>query len=193
MRDEIDLLLRFVAALERSGSAYFVTGSVASMLYGEPRYTQDVDVVMHLTRGAIGDFKSAFQLPDYYVDLGAMLQAQEHDGQFNIIDNTTGLKVDVMSAADTPYNRSRFQRARRVELVPDKFIVFAAPEDVILMKLHYFKEGKSDKHLRDIASMFKVSGETFDLAYLERWALTLGVAEELAVVRERVRTATDFV
>lgn len=61
-----------------------------------------VDVVMHLTRGAIGDFKSAFQLPDYDVDLGVMLEAQEHDSQFNIIDDTTGLKVDVMSAADTP-------------------------------------------------------------------------------------------
>ena len=149
--------------------------------------------MIYLTRGAIGDFKSAFQLPDYYVDLGMMLEAQEHASQFNIIDNTTGLKVDVMSAGDTPHNCGRFQRAIRVELVPSKFVVFFAPEDVILMKLYYFNEGKSDKHLRDIASEFKVSGETFDLAHLERWAVTLGVAEELAVVQERVRTATDFV
>ena len=108
---------------------------------------------MHLTRGAIGDFKSAFQLPDYYVDLGVMLEAQEHDSQFNIIDNTTGLKVDVMSAADMPHNCGRFQRAIRVELVPSKFVVFFArrrdPDEALLFQRGKFRQAPA-RHCLDV-------------------------------------------
>ena len=48
---------------------------------------------------------------------------------------------------------------------------------MILKKLTYFREGRSDKHLRDIASIFKVSGELLDRAYAEHWAMRLGVSE----------------
>jgi hypothetical protein len=62
----------------------------------------------------------------------------------------------------------------------------SAPEDVILMKLKFYKEGGSDKHLRDIASMMKISGDEMEKGYLEEWAGKLGVSEELAAVRAKV-------
>jgi hypothetical protein len=189
----IDLMLRLAEFFEGRSSTYFVTGSCAAMVYGEYRSTRDVDVVVDLRAKDALEVPVAFAEPEFYVSPEAIREAIRHGGQFNIIHVPSGLKIDVMIPQDTPYTDSRFHRARVREVKPGRKLRVAAPEDVILMKLKYFRQGGSDKHLRDIASMFKVSGETFDLAYLERWAVTLGVAEELAVVRERVRTATDFV
>ena len=64
---------------------------------------------------------------------------------------------------------------------------FAAPDDLVLNKLLFYREGGSDKHLRDIVSMIKVSGEMMDLAYLEEWAARLDVADLWEVVRERAK------
>jgi hypothetical protein len=187
-----ELVLRFAAFFEGRSSTYFMTGSCAAMVYGEYRSTIDVDVVVDLRSSDALDVPATFPEPDYYVSQEAISQAIRHAGQFNIIHVSSGLKIDVMIPHDTPYTESRFVRATEKEIKPGRKVRVASPEDVILMKLKSFKEGGSDKHLRDIASMFKVSGETFDQRYLDRWARTLGVVEQLAVVRERLRTATDF-
>lgn len=55
---------------------------------------------------------------------------------------------------------------------------FAAPEDVILMKLKYYEEGGSEKHLRDIRSVLTVQGDKIDRPYITAWAKRLGVREE---------------
>jgi hypothetical protein len=40
--------LVFTRRLEAQGLRYMVTGSVAAMSYGEPRFTNDVDIVIVL-------------------------------------------------------------------------------------------------------------------------------------------------
>ncbi len=62
----------------------------------------------------------------------------------------------------------------------------SAPEDVILKKLEFFKEGGSDKHLRDIASMYKTTGSTMDLAYLDHRSLRIGVGAQWRMMKERL-------
>lgn len=186
MTDEIRLLLKLADVLNRGEVRYFISGSVASMHYGEARMTRDIDVVVHLRYGDIGTLLEAFQQPEFYLERLAILDALQHDGQFNAIQVPTGMKVDFMCAEASPYNKVRFERSRRVPFAPGIDIWFSAPEDVILKKLEYYKEGGSDKHSRDIASMIKVSGETFDREYLERWAAALGVVEEWNRIKARV-------
>ena len=48
-------------------------------------------------------------------------------------------------------------------------------EDIILKKMEFFREGGSDKHLRDIASMMKIECESLDREYIENWAEHLGL------------------
>ena len=60
-------------------------------------------------------------------------------------------------------------------VLEDKSVWFASPEDVILKKMVYHKEGGSDKHLRDIAGVLRIQGERLDRGYLSEWALTLQV------------------
>ena len=95
--------------------------------------------------------------------------------------------MDIMIPAVTPFNASRFARVRMVPHSPDHEAPFASPEDVILKKLEYYREGGSEKHLRDIAGVLKVSGHRLDHGYISDWADRLGLADEWQEVLRRVQ------
>ncbi len=170
-----DLLGLVVRALEDLGIEYFVTGSMATILYGEPRFTNDIDVVVQLGAHRIGALLRAFPRGDFYADEEQMRSAIERKGQFNIIHPASGLKVDLMIPAMDDFDESRFARARRVHPAADLEANFSAPEDIILKKLQFFDDGGSEKHLRDIAGVLRVSGDEVDRDYVSSWAERLGV------------------
>lgn len=186
--EQDDLLRTAVGSLERLGLRYFVTGSMATIFYGEPRFTNDIDIVVDLPPARIIDFCAAFPAPEYYLSEDSARQAVARHSQFNIIHPASGLKIDVMVPDESAFNQSRFARRNRLRPAPGFEASFAAIEDVILKKLEYYREGGSDKHLRDIASMLKVSGEAVDRPYLEEWAERLGVAD----LWQDVAKASDF-
>jgi hypothetical protein len=173
--EPFELLGYVVAALERLGLRYLVTGSVATIYYGEPRFTNDIDIVAALPAARIAEFCRAFPAPEFYLSEEAVREAVRQGGQFNIIHPTSGLKVDVIIPEDTPFNRSRFSRGLRVKPVADIEASFASPEDVIIKKLEYYRDGGSEKHLRDIAGVLKISGDRLDRAYLAEWVARLGL------------------
>ncbi|MDX1630856.1 MAG: hypothetical protein R3234_03290 [Thermoanaerobaculia bacterium] len=172
-----ELLRRLVEVLESLDLPYFVTGSTATIFYGEPRFTADIDVVVRLTEEAVPDFAEAFEGSDFYLDVGSIHDALSRETQFNVIHPASGLKVDVMIPEESPFDQMRFERARRVRPDPEFEAMFATPEDVILMKMVYFREGGSEKHLRDIAGVVKISGDALDRSYLAEWARRLEVTE----------------
>lgn len=69
--------------------------------------------------------------------------------------------------------------------------MLAAPEDVILKKLEYFKMGGSEKHLRDIAGMMKVQADRVDNEYLSSWITRLGLSAEWQLVKSRLEEPSD--
>lgn len=83
------------------------------------------------------------------------------------------------------FDRSRFLRGRRVRPGPSYEATFASPEDVILKKLVFYREGGSEKHLRDVAGVLKISGGDLDRSYLDEWAERLEVADVWRVVLEK--------
>jgi hypothetical protein len=165
---------------------YYITGSVASSYYGEYRSTQDVDVVIELPSWHVAAFCDAFPEPEWYVSREAAMDAARGPGMFNIVHPGSGLKIDVMVFKDTPFDESRLSRARLVHPEGASPVMMAAPEDIILKKLEFYREGGSDKHTRDIASMFRVSGEQIDLTYIEKWVPRIGVQREWAMIKERL-------
>ncbi len=185
----IDLIAR---TCDRLRLEYFVTGSIASMYYGEPRFTNDVDVVVELPSWNVEEFCSVFPVPQFYVDPISAREAVASGGQFNIIQVGPGMKADIMCFRDTPFDNSRMSRRKRVHITSDVEAYIAAPEDVILKKLLYFREGGSDKHLRDIASILKTKRAPIDTSYIDHWALRLGVTSEWQLVRQRVAGAPRF-
>ena len=183
----LDLLLRVARTLEQLDVPYLVTGSVATIAYGEPRLTMDIDVVVRLAERRVDRLCSAFPEDEFYLSRDAALDAVRHSGQFNILHPRSGLKIDIMVADDSEFNASRFSRSRTLAVSASAEAVFAAPEDVILKKLEYYREGGSDKHLRDIAGVVRIMGDELDLQYLEAWARRLGVASLWAKVRTTAR------
>src|SRR5216684_3974390 len=53
--DPIDVALLVAAAVTRTGGNYFVGGSLASSLQGEPRATNDIDLVVDLPATGVRD------------------------------------------------------------------------------------------------------------------------------------------
>jgi hypothetical protein len=172
-----ELLRQVVARLEALGVPYFITGSMAAIYFGDPRFTNDIDIVVALPAEKIGPLCEAFPAPDFYVSQESAQRAVSRRGQFNVIHPASGLKVDLIVVADTPFNRSRFGRATPIPVEPGFSPLFSSPEDVVLMKMVFFQQGSSEKHLRDIAGILRISREAIDRDYVGRWADELGVKE----------------
>ncbi len=183
---EQDDLLRYVVdVLARLGVDYFVTGSIATIYFGEPRFTNDIDIVVALSPDQLSEFCRAFPQPEYYVSEEAAQEAVRAYGQFNIIHSTSGLKLDMIIPAHTSFNRSRFARVIRVSPAADYDASFASVEDVIIKKLQYYEEGGSEKHLRDITGVLRISGDQVDRSYIDHWAEQLGVESVWHAVQRR--------
>ena len=183
-----DELLRFVVrVLDGLALRYFVTGSVAAIYYGEPRFTNDIDVVVDLPEARIPELCAAFPVEAFYLSEEAVRRAVGGHGTFIVIHPASGLKVDVMIPADTVFNRLRFSRVKNVRPAGDYEAHFASAEDVILKKMEFFREGGSEKHLRDISGILKVSGERLDFDYIEDWAEATGLETIWRTIRYLVQ------
>ncbi len=180
-----ELLRKIAETLDRLNVDYFVTGSVASGAYGEPRLTNDIDVVAALAPKHIAPFLDAFPAPEFYCSRDAILQAIEGQFQFNVLQPETGMKVDVILSGSTAFDQSRMKRVRRIDNAGGR-VAYASPEDVILKKLVYFQEGGSEKHLRDIVGILKVQAERIEVDYLHEWLDKLGVMTEWELVQSRM-------
>ncbi len=184
--EQADLLRRVIDVLEDQGIVYLLVGSLASGVYGEPRLTADIDVVVELDPPQAANLCAAFPAPEYYASETAAREAVARGGQFNVIHPATGNKIDFIIARTDAWGRSQIARRRREHILPGRSGYTAAPEDVILGKLWYYREGGSEKHLRDIAGILQVSGDEVDTAYVDDWSEKLGLAAEWQVVLDRL-------
>lgn len=186
MPEDRELFLIFIRPLNHLGVAYMVTGSAASMAYGVPRVTLDIDMVIELTATQAGLLSSAFPPEEFYCPprevIGIETQRTSR-GHFNVIHMETGFKADFYPVGDDPLHRWAMARLRRVEMFGEP-VMLAPPEYVIVRKLEYFKEGGSDKHLRDIRGMLDVSGELIDRSELESIIRKRNLDEGWARVQE---------
>ena len=182
------LLGIFAKFFELHKIPYRVVGSMASMAYGEPRLTIDVDIVAEVELQHIPAISVAFPSPDYYVSESATSEAIQRRSQFNVIHIPSGLKVDIIVPHATEFTRNEQSRVRRLYHGDDFSALYAAPEDVILNKLIYFQlsGGVSQKHVRDIGGMLKISPHEIDLDYIRKWAVRLNVVHEWELVLVKI-------
>ena len=163
-----DWITTFIEPLNRLSIDYMVTGSVGAMAYGEPRMTTDVDIVLRLAPEQVRPLLDCFPETDFYRPPEMVVRheiARAVRGHFNVIHHETGMKADFYPAGEDPLSKEAIERRRRLK-VGETTICIAPPEYVIVRKLEYHREGGSDKHLRDIASVL-ASGSQLDLEWLE--------------------------
>ena len=175
-----DLFLLYAKRFEALGLQYMVTGSVAGMLYGEPRLTHDVDIVVALPPSGVRALAAAFPLEEFYcppeeVLLEESLRPQR--GHFNLIHHESGFKADIYVANRDPLHRWAMAERRPIQIDGAQTWI-APPEYVIIRKLEYFREGDSEKHLRDIASILRVSTDLVRRDVVDDWTERLGLTRE---------------
>lgn len=162
-----------------------IAGGVASIVYGEPRLTQDLDVVAAISPDGAEGFVRQFPEPEFYCappDVVAAEASRDASGHFNVLHNPTGARADVYLAGRDPLARRGLNGRRLVELL-GRSTPIAPPEYVILHKLRFRQQGASERHLRDIRAMLRVLGNSVDGAALERDAIELGLAGVWAEMR----------
>lgn len=177
---EPDLIELFVGPLASAGIRYLVSGSVAAMLYGEPRVTHDIDFVVFLRSADIAKLPMLYPAPEFYVpplEVVAVEVARQQHGCFNVIHADTALKADFFTANRDEFHAWAFRNLKQYT-ARGMAICLAPPEYVIVRKLEYFREGGSEKHLRDIRAMLNISGDQIDRAALDEWIRSRGVEAE---------------
>lgn len=159
-----DPILIFIWRLNKLNVTYMVTGSTACIVYGQPRLTNDVDIVLELDRPRMGELTDAFPVSEFYCppeEVLALEAARALRGHFNIIHYKSGLKADCYLMGRDPLHSWGMSKRRRIEISGGP-VWLAPPEYVIIRKLEYFREGGSDKHLQDIRGILEVSGDIID-------------------------------
>jgi hypothetical protein len=163
--------------LNATGIRWMATGSIAAMSYGEYRVTNDIDIVLLLSGNDIEKLVAAFPLDEFYCppeDVIGVEAARDEHGHFNLIHHETGFKADVYIAGKDALSAWALQHRQAVEL-GDSRILIAPAEYVIIGKLEFYREGGSEKHLRDIRGMLAVTD--VDRAFIEKEIAQRGLGD----------------
>jgi hypothetical protein len=177
-----EVFRRITATLEQAGITYMLTGSFASAHYGAPRSTQDIDLVIEATAPQLRTFTQSLPSDEYYVDLDAALEAHRRESLVNVIDMTSGWKIDLIFRKSRPFSREEFGRRQLVDVQGLPLFV-ASAEDVIIAKLEWARLADSQRQIEDAAAVLRLRWETMDRIYLEKWISELGLKEQWGAAR----------
>ena len=191
--DPVRVAVAFARLLERLDVSYLVAGSLASSVHGEPRATNDIDIVADLTPEHVRPLLAALGA-EHYVGPDAVRDAVERGGSFNVIELATAVKVDVFVAGDDPFDAERLSTRQRAMIwtEPPLEVFLDTAEHTVLRKLEWYRRGGevSERQWRDVLGVLRVQGGRLDGAQLEAWAERLRVHDLLARALQEARAAT---
>lgn len=162
--------------------SYAIGGSIASSIYGTPRFTQDADITIQSFSSAAEQLYEKLK-NDFYVGKEAMLQTLKSGGSFNIIHLETVFKIDLFIQTDSDFEKSLLARSRKINISKsiDKPFCLVSPEDIILLKLRWYKQTgcDSERQWSDVLGVLSVQKNSLDFDYLKNWANKLELNELL--------------
>jgi hypothetical protein len=169
-----------MGALETAGVEYLIGGALAAWTWGEPRATQNVDMVVNIPIEAIGKLSKELEKRDMLIPPEVILDTileERADLPISPIHRYSGFKADLYPVRQgDELRRSAFERRKRVDFGPPFGEVFVhSPEDLILYKLLYFSLSQQSKHARDIAAILRAKRGQLEEAYIEYWVDRLGL------------------
>lgn len=177
---EVNLYQIFTEKLNNNNIPYAVTGSVASIIYGEPRMTHDIDLVLEVSVNTVDNLITSFNSDEFYVPPIEIIKTEilrSNRGHCNIIHISTGFKADLYFTGNDDFQIWAIKNAKQIDLNNSKFFI-VPPEYVIIKKLEYYKEGNSQKHIADIKAILYNSNESIDFNFLEEQILKFGLLKE---------------
>ena len=172
MTEELEVLTIVTGRLESAGIPYMVTGSIAANYYAVPRMTRDIDLVVELWAADAGRFCALFE-GDFYLDRDTVASAIAERSEFNLIHQAYVIKVDCIVRKENDYRRTEFARQLRCS-IEGHGLAIVAPEDLIISKLDWMRETRSEVQLADVSNLLR-SVPGLDREYLTRWTERLGL------------------
>lgn len=185
--EQEELLRQIARILKGLKIPYLITGGIAVVVWGRPRFTADIDIVIEL------EYKNLDRLAEkllgidkeVYVDRLAMREALEKKGEFNFIHPAAGLKVDFWILKNDAFDRERMRRRIRKN-VAGTDVFLSSPEDLILIKLLWHKESGSELQLRDVESILRIQ-KKLNWNYLKKWARLQGTIKILEALWKKIK------
>ena len=171
MQSELDIVRDVSQRLDAAGIGYMLTGSMAMNYYAQPRMTRDIDLVIALRREDAERVVKLFS-PDYYISREAVDSSIAYQTLFNLIHNESIIKVDCIIRKQNEYRLNEFNRRQRIK-IQDFETWIVSKEDLILSKLFWAKDSRSETQLGDVKNLVATG---CDRAYIEHWTAELGLA-----------------
>jgi len=165
---------------------YMIVGSVASTVYGKPRLTYDMDILIDLKENQIEELAGSFD-SDWYADAEMIKEAIAKNMPFNFIHAPTALKIDFFPAESGEYEKAQFLNKTEKQFDEKQSAYFSSAEDVIVKKLDYYMDGKSEKHLEDIKGMLGARREKLNFKYIDYWSQKKGSFDVWKKIREKYK------
>lgn len=182
-QDPVSVARLVAAVFERLSLRYAIGGAVASTILGEPRATNDVDLVAEIAVGDLPALIDALETAGFYVPHDAARVAVGTRRSFNVVHRESVVKVDIFVAGRTALDEDELARRRPVSIgdAPLDVLFVVAPEDLIVQKLRWYRDGGevSDRQWRDVLGLLKVQGARLDHDLMAQGANRLAVTDLL--------------
>jgi hypothetical protein len=185
-----DSLMELVAAFDLAGIPYMIVGSYSSNFYGIPRSTKDADLVVHLPSAEWAELPKI--LP-HGIEMEDQMSFEMVTSTRRELLRVRGslFQIELFRLSDDAHDRTRFERRRRVEILPSKEVYLPTSEDVIVQKLRWSLGAKRPKDFEDVVAVMKVQAQKLDWPYIEKWCGEHGTLEVLAQAKAEAALAWE--
>ena len=177
-------LKRIAAILDAAHIPYMLVGSYASSHYGALRSTKDIDLVIAATPTQLRNLIDLLPASEYYRDLQMAMDAYRERSMFNVLDMVTGFKTDLIFVKSGDFDQEAFRR-RTLKTIGGSPVSVSTPEDVVIAKLEWARQGQSLRQIEDVAGVIKAEWEDLDKTYLENWVKQLGLMSQWNDARQQ--------
>ena len=174
-----DTLSRLLAILNRHEVRFHLTGGITSVAYGEPRMTQDIDIVVEnagLSR-ILDTFTESAAQSGFLIDAEAARRAVAEKSMFQLFDMAEALKIDVYAREMIP---GELSRSAVLEVFEGMLIPVVSRPDAAASKLAWASKG-SQKSRRDLRQIVRSLSEA-ERTELDRVAGMLALDGLLAAI-----------
>lgn len=181
---ELKNLIQVVKVLDDLKIPYYITGGFAVSIYGRPRFTADIDMVIKILDPDVAALTAALQriFTKGYVDQNQIQNALKNVSEFNVIDPESGLKIDFFMTKNDEFEQECFKKSQLRDL--GHKMNFTSPENLILSKLIWYQQSQSTRQLEDIQSVMDVQ-KRLDRAYLILWINKLSLQKEWQKLKKK--------